>query len=78
MAARKVRDLLECSASVTVISPALTPDLATLVTAGLVERVGRAHDRARARAKTPAARLAAGERVVAEALAPQPVGLPSE
>jgi precorrin-2 dehydrogenase/sirohydrochlorin ferrochelatase len=37
--------------------------------AELVERVGRARARARALAATPVARLAAGERVVAEALA---------
>ncbi len=36
--------------------------------AALVERVGEARDRARALAPTTAARLAAGERVVAEAL----------
>lgn len=36
--------------------------------AQLVERVGEARDRARALAPTTAARLAAGERVVAEAL----------
>ena len=37
--------------------------------AALVERVGAARDRARARAADPRARLAAGERVVASALA---------
>ncbi len=35
-AARKVRDLLQCGAPVTVVSPALTPDLAILAAAGLI------------------------------------------
>ena len=43
---RKARDLLTCQASVVVVSPALTPGLAALVTAGLVAHRPRGFRRA--------------------------------
>ncbi|HEY3097552.1 MAG TPA: NAD(P)-dependent oxidoreductase, partial [Methylomirabilota bacterium] len=42
IAARKVHGLLECGARVTVVSPALVPELARLATMGGIEHRARA------------------------------------
>ena len=49
IAARKVHGLLECGARVTVVSPALVPELARLATMGGIDHRARAFRRADAR-----------------------------